>query len=139
MILLDTNVVSEPLRRMPEGRVITWIDAQSSETLFMATMTVAELRAGVALLPLGKRRAALREEIETRVLPMFIGRVLPFDMACTVAYAELVARTRAAGRPIETAAACIAAVAVANGLTVATCDTEPFLAAGVRVVDPWEA
>ncbi|MCB1814864.1 MAG: PIN domain-containing protein, partial [Candidatus Competibacteraceae bacterium] len=55
MILLDTNVISEPLRREPEPRVIQWIDAQLLETLYLSTITVAELRAGIALLPAGKR------------------------------------------------------------------------------------
>jgi predicted nucleic acid-binding protein len=66
MILLDTNVVSEPLRHVPEARVIEWIDAQALETLCLSAMTVAELRAGVALLPAGKRRTALRENLEKR-------------------------------------------------------------------------
>lgn len=59
MKLLDINVMSEPLRHAPESRVIEWIDAQAMETLFLSAITVAELRAGVALLPAGKRRAGL--------------------------------------------------------------------------------
>ena len=78
MILLDTNVVSEPLRAAPDARVIAWIDAQALETLFLSAITVAELRAGVALLPAGKRQTALLESLEKRVLPLFAGRVLPF-------------------------------------------------------------
>src|SRR5690606_34631086 len=120
MILLDTNVVSEPLRQAPEARVIEWIDAQPLETLYLSAMTVAELRAGVALLPAGKRRNNLHEFLEKRVLPSFAGRVLPFDLACTSAYAEVLATARKAGSGIETADACIAAVALANGFTVAT-------------------
>lgn len=139
MILLDTNVVSEPMRPSPEARVSDWIDAQPLETLYLSAMTVAELRAGVALLPTGKRRTALHEHIEKRVLPMFAGRVLPFDMACTKAYAELMARVRKAGNGIETADACIAAVALGNGFTVATRDTSPFQAAGLNVINPWNA
>lgn len=138
MILLDTNVVSEPLRHAPEARVIEWIDAQPLETLYLSAITVAELRAGVALLPAGKHRAALHENLEKRVLPIFVGRVLPFDTACTNAYAELLAKVRAAGRAVETADACIAAVAIANGFTVATRDTSPFQAAGLTVINPWE-
>lgn len=138
MILLDTNVVSEPLRHAPEARVIEWIDAQPLETLYLSAMTVAELRAGVALLPAGKRRAALHEHFEKRVLPMFVGRVLPFNLACTSAYAELLATVRKSGSGIETADACIAAIAVANGFTVATRDTSPFQAAGLTVINPWE-
>lgn len=138
MILLDTNVISEPLRPSPEARVSDWMDAQPLETLYLSALTVAELRAGVALMPTGKRRTALHEHIERRVLPMFAGRVLPFDMACTSAYAELMAKVRKAGSGIETADACIAAIALTNGFSVATRDTSPFLAAGLNVIYPWQ-
>lgn len=139
MILLDTNVVSEPLRRAPERRVIEWIDAQAMETLFLSAITVAELRAGVALLPAGKRRSGLQKDLEKRVLPLFAGRVLPFDSACTPAYAALMAKARAAGLAIATADGYIAAIAAANGLAVATRDAGPFEAAGAAVIDPWRA
>lgn len=137
MILLDTNVVSEPLRRAPEVSVIDWIDAQPMETLFLSAISVAELRAGVRLLPAGKRRTGLHENLEKRVLPLFAGRVLPFDLACTQAYAALISKARAAGLAIATADGYIAAIAAANGLAVATRDTGPFEAAGVAVIDPW--
>jgi predicted nucleic acid-binding protein len=138
MILLDTNVVSEPLRQAPDGRVIAWIDAQALETLFLSAITVAELRAGLALLPAGKRRSGLQEGLEKRVLPLFAGRVLPFDLGCTQAYAALTAKARAAGLAIASADGYIAAVAAAHGLTVASRDTGPFMAAGVAVVNPWQ-
>lgn len=138
MILLDTNVISEPQRREPNARVLDWIDAQALETLYLSTITVAELRAGIALMPAGKRRASLDENLEKRLLPMFANRVLSFDMACTKAYAELLAKSRAAGLAVETADALIAAVALANGFTVATRDTSPFEAAGLNVINPWE-
>ncbi len=139
MILLDTCVVSEPLRPAPEPRVIAWIDAQALETLFLSAVTVAELRAGVALLPAGRRRAGLQESLETRVLPLFAGRVLPFDLGCTPAYAELMAQARASGLAIASADGYIAAIAAANGLAVATRDTGPFEAAGAAVINPWQA
>jgi predicted nucleic acid-binding protein len=139
MILLDTNVISEPLRRAPELRVIAWIDAQPLETLFLSAITVAELRAGIALLPAGKRRTGLQESLEKRVLPLFAGRVLPFDITCTHSYAELMAKARAAGLPIASADGYIAAIAAANGLAVATRDTGPFVAAGAEVINPWLA
>lgn len=138
MILLDTNVVSEPLRHAPEPRVIEWIDAQPLETLFLSAITVAELRAGVALLPAGRRRAGLQESLEKQVLPLFVGRVLPFDLACTQAYAALLSKARAAGLAIATADGYIAAIAAANGLAVATRDTQPFVAAGATVINPWQ-
>ena len=139
MILLDTNVVSEPLRPSPDTRVIEWIDAQALETLFLSAITVAELRAGVALLPAGKRRAGLQESLETRVLPLFAGRVLAFDLGCTQAYAALMAKARASGFAIASADGYIAAIAAANGLAVASRDTGPFEAAGAAVINPWQA
>lgn len=139
MILLDTNVVSEPLRHAPEARVVEWIDAQPMETLFLSAITVAELRAGVALLPTGKRRSGLQENLEKRALPLFAGRVLPFDLACTQAYAALMAKARAAGLAVAMADGYIAAIAATNGFAVATRDTAPFEAAGVSVINPWQA
>ena len=139
MILLDTNVISETQRREPNARVLDWIDAQALETLYLSAITVAELRAGIALMPAGKRRDGLHENLEKRLLPMFANRVLSFDMACTKAYAELLAKSRDAGLAVETADAFIAAVALANGFAVATRDTTPFEAAGLNVINPWEA
>lgn len=139
MILLDTNVVSEPLRQAPVPRVIEWIDAQPLETLFLSAITVAELRAGVALLPAGKRRTLLQDSLEKRVLPLFAGRVLSFDLACTKAYAQLTAKARASGAAIAPADGYIAAIAAANGFAVATRDTQPFEAAGISVINPWQA
>lgn len=139
MILLDTNVISEPLRRDPESRVVEWIDAQPLETLYLSAITVAELRTGMALLPAGKRRASLQENLEERVLPLFVGRVLSFDLACTQAYADSMARARKAGLSIAAADGYIAAIAAANGFAVATRDTSPFEAVGTTVINPWQA
>ena len=142
MILLDTRVVSEPLRPAPDPRVVAWIDAQPMETLFLSAITMAELRAGVALLPAGKRRSGLQQNLEKRVLPLFAGRVLPFDLACTPAYAALIAKARNAGSAIAAAdgyIAAIAAIAATHGFTLATRDAGPFVAAGVAVINPWQA
>lgn len=138
MILLDTNVVSEPLRPEPNVRVINWLDAQPLETLYLSAMTVAELRAGVALMPAGQRRDKLNGYLEKSVLPPFAGRVLAFDLACTNSYAYVLATARRSGSGIGTADGLIAAVAAANGLIVATRDTSPFEAAGLIVINPWE-
>ena len=137
MILVDTNVISEPLRLAPEPRVIAWIDAQPIETLYLAAITVAELRFGVASLPTGKRRDSLYQSLERQVLPLFAGRVLPFDMAASLSYAESMAKARAAGLAIAAPDGYIAATAAANGMMVATRDTSPFEAAGVATINPW--
>ena len=137
MIMLDTNVISEPLRPAPESRVIEWIDAQAIETLFLSAITVAELRFGVALLPVGKRQNRLQIRLENEVLPLFTERVLPFDASVTKVYAELMAKARATGLAIGTADGYIAATAAANGMMIATRDVKPFAAAGIKVINLW--
>jgi toxin FitB len=139
VILLDTNVVSEPLRGSPNANVIAWIDAQAIETLRLSAISLAELRFGVAALPNGRRRDALRASLEQRVLPLFAGRILSFDAAASEHYAALRARARIDGRAIGLADGYIAATASAHGLMVATRDVAPFLAAGLKVINPWEA
>ena len=138
MILLDTNVISEPLRRVPEARVINWLDAQSLETLYLSVITVAELRFGVANLPVGKRRDELQISLENQILPLFSGRVRPFELDCTTAYAELMAKAKSAGLAIAAADGYIAAIATTNRFSVATRDVSPLQAAGVNVINPWD-
>lgn len=138
MILIDTNVISEPLRVAADPTVTAWIDAQNVETLFLAAISLAELRYGIAALPAGRRRDALHQQVEQRVVPLFRGRILPFDATASQAYALLRARARAAGQSIGTADGYIAATAAANGLTIATRDAAPFVAAGLTVIDPWQ-
>ena len=136
MILVDTNVVSEPLRSAPEQRVTEWLDAQALETLYLPAITVAELRFDVRALPEGKHRKRLGEDLEQQVLPMFACRVLAFDLGCSQAYAELMAAVRSAGRPLSVSDGNIAATAAANAMMVATRDTAPFEAAGLKTVNP---
>ena len=138
MIILDINLISEPLRPKPEARVLAWIDAQPLETLFLTAITTAELRAGIALLPAGKRRSRLQDSLDQTILPLFNGRTLPFDQTCAPAYATILAKTRKTGRTIATADAFIAAIALTQNFSVATRDTGPFKAAGVKVIDPWQ-
>ncbi|MEW4401875.1 type II toxin-antitoxin system VapC family toxin [Agrobacterium tumefaciens] len=137
MILLDTNVISEPWKPVPDEAVIAWLDAQAVETLFISAITIAELRFEIAAMPSGRRQTILRDRIEGEVLPHFSGRILSFDLATSQFYSELMARARASGKAIGTADGYIAATAVANGLTISTRDTSPFEAAGVKVINPW--
>ncbi len=137
MILLDTNVISEPLKLSGDAGVLAWIDAQLVETLFLSTISLAELHFGIAALPPGKRKDTLHTSLEQRILPLFAGRILPFDETASEAYALLRARARAQGQAIAPADGYIAAISVANGLIVATRDTSPFEAAGLTVINPW--
>lgn len=137
MILLDTNVISEPRKPVPDGAVIAWLDAQAIETLFLSAITIAELRFGIAAMPPGKRQTIFRDRLEGEVLPHFSGRVLSLDLATSQFYSEMMARVRVSGKAIGTADGYIAATAAANGLAVATRGTSPFEAAGLKVINPW--
>ena len=131
MILLDTNVVSEPLKPAGDVGVLNWLDAQTIETLYLSAISLAELRFGIAALAPGKRRDTLNASLEQRILP--------FDAAASEAYATLRALARAQGKAIAPADGYIAAIATVHGLTVATRDIGPFEAAGLPVINPWNA
>lgn len=139
MILIDTNVISELWKVGPNPDVLAWIDAQAVETLYLSAVTVAELRFGVATMPEGKRRSIYQDRLEREVLPAFAGRVLPFDLDASQAYADLMARSRAEGKAIGKADGYIAATAAARALMVATRDVARFQATGLDVINPWEA
>ncbi|RDJ25294.1 type II toxin-antitoxin system VapC family toxin [Bosea caraganae] len=139
MILLDTNVVSEPLKLAGDEAVLRWLDAQAVETLYLSTIGLAEMLFGVAALPEGRRRSDLRMRLDRDVIPLFDGRILSFDRRAAEAYAELRAKARLDGRAIAQTDGYIAAIAAAHGFAVATRDIGAFEAAGVRVINPWEA
>ncbi len=120
--------MSEPLRQNSDPRVIDWIDAQPLETLFLFSITVAELRMGVELLQPGRRRTTLRDSLERRVIPLFTGRVLALDLPCTAACARLMGAARKAGL----------AIGAANGLMVTSRDVKPHESAGIEVINPWK-
>jgi toxin FitB len=137
VIILDTNVVSEPLRPAPEPAVLAWLDAQEPATLCLTSITLAELLAGVAALPAGRRRAKLSQAINEQLLPLFEGRVLAFDMAAAHAFAQVQAGAQAAGNPISFADAANAAIASSHGYAVATRNVRDFEGTRVEVIDPW--
>jgi predicted nucleic acid-binding protein len=137
MIILDTNVISEPLRAQANAGVTAWLDAQDFEALYLTSVTLAELLTGVKILPLGQRRSALEARLTAVLLLFPPERVLPFDAAAARFFALLMARAKAAGQTIGFADGQIAAIAGVNGFAVATQDVGPFVAAGVAVVNPW--
>jgi len=138
MILVDTNVISEPLQALPNQQVISWIDSQPVETLYLSAISVAELRFGMMVLPEGKQKARLRQRFEQEILPVFEERVIAFDLGASDSYAHLMARARAQGQAISKADGYIAATAMRHGLMVATRDVAPFEAAELTVINPWD-
>jgi hypothetical protein len=138
MILLDTNVVSEVMKADPHPSVSGWLNAQGAETLFLSSITVAELMFGIGTLPEGKRKDRLTGTLEG-LLALFAARVLSFDTAAAWRYADLATKARAAGKGFPTPDGYIAAIAAAHGFAVASRDPSAFTAAGLTVIDPWIA
>ena len=138
MILLDTNVISEAMKPAPERAVRDWLDAQTAETLFLSSVTIAELSFGIAALSKGRRKDNLTAALEG-LLALFAARILPFDTAAAQRYGELAAKARIAGRGFPTPDGYIAAIAATQGFVVATRDASAFAAAGLKVINPWNA
>lgn len=136
MIVLDTNVLSEPLKAAPAEKVVDWLDNQSAETLYITAVTRAELWFGVLRLPNGKRKTALAAGVE-RVLELFHGHTLDFDSAAADTLAQIAADCEKKGKRALAPDAYIAACAAARGFAVATRNVSHFEHLGVRVIDPW--
>ena len=138
MILLDTNVVSEAMKPEPAPAVRRWLDEQAAETLFLSSVTIAELMFGIGALPKGKRKEKLVAACEG-VLGLFEGRILPFDTNAARGYGDLAVKARAAGKGFPTPDGYIAAIAASRDFAVASRDPSAFRAAGLAVIDPWTA
>jgi predicted nucleic acid-binding protein len=136
--ILDTNVVSEPMHPSPSPTVLAWWAQQQTDALFITSVTLAEILYGIALLPHGKRRAALLAGAERMFGKVLTGRILPFDEAAARAFPEIVIRRRAQGKPIADLDAQIAAIARSRNALLATRNTADFEGCGVRLVNPWQ-
>ena len=137
MILLDTNVVSELMRKSPDPGVEAWVASHPVVDLYFSAVGEAELRYGAAVMPMGRRRDTLVTDIESMLGAAFDGRILPFDSAAALAYAEVASARRAIGRPAPMADCQIAAIARSRGMVMATRNVRDFADMGVDVIDPW--
>ena len=138
MILLDTNVVSEAMKPESHPAVRAWLNDQAAETLYLSSVTLAELLFGIAALPAGKRKDKLAQTLDG-LMGLFRDRVLPFDVDAARHYAELAVTAKTGGRGFPTPDGYIAAIAASRRFVVASRDTAPFEASGVSVINPWEA
>jgi predicted nucleic acid-binding protein len=137
MIVLDTNVVSEAMKPEPHPAVRAWLNDQAAETLYLSSVTLAELLFGIGVLPTGKRKDMLAQVVDG-LMGLFRDRVLPFDIDAARRYAELAVLAKAGGRGFPTPDGYIAAIASSRGFIVASRDTAPYDAAGVSVINPWK-
>jgi predicted nucleic acid-binding protein len=138
MIVLDTCVISEPMKAKADPAVTAWLDRQVAETLYLTATNLSELLVGIELLPGGRRKRGMAEELRELIDRLFGERFLDFDREAAGAYSLLVSRAMAKGLAISVADGQIAAIAAVHGFAIATRDTAPFLAAVVPVINPWE-
>jgi toxin FitB len=138
VILLDTNVISELARNVPDPGVLSWLDSLEISDVATTAITAAELRYGVARLPDGQRKRDLTGVIGGILTEDFNGRILPFDESASVRYADIVVGRERIGRPIGVADAQIAAICRDLGATLGTRNTADFEETGIEVINPWD-
>ena len=138
MIVLDTNVISEAMKPEPHPAVRAWLNDQAAPTLYLSSVTLAELLFGIGVLPTGKRKDMLEQAL-AGLLGLFRDRVLPFDTDAAQRYAELAVTARLAGRGFPTPDGYIAAITASRGFIVASRDTAAYEAANITVINPWKA
>jgi toxin FitB len=137
MFVLDTNILSAMMAPSPAPEVAAFVSGQPADLLFTASICQAEILSGIAVMPEGRRRFNLEDAARAMFLEDFEGRVLPFDMEAAVAFAEIFAARRRAGRPPATVDLMIAAIASCHKASVVTRNANDFEACGVAIVNPW--
>src|ERR1700749_1453595 len=138
MIILDTNVISEFTRPVPSRQVMNWFQTENPANLSTTTITEAEILAGIALLPEGKRKTAILRETEA-MLGILAPRIFDFNRKAAHAYAFITIQRKASGLATTPADSQIAAIARVHGAAVATRNTADFTHCGIKVIDPWTA
>jgi predicted nucleic acid-binding protein len=138
VIILDTDVLSALMRDAPAAQVMKWLDRQPGESIWIASVTLFEIRFGLALLPKGRRRRALETSFTRLLEDDLENRVLDFDSAAANEAAALAAERRKAGRTVDMRDTQIAGITLARHGTLATRNVRHFRDLKVPVVDPWE-
>jgi predicted nucleic acid-binding protein len=139
MIILDTNVISESMRKLPEGVVMSWLDAQPAADLFTTAITKAEIFNGIDLMPSSKRSSALLVVAERILEGELAGRVLPFDHAAARWFAQIFVARKNRGKPIDPLDAQIAGIVRSHNATLATRNTRDFEDCGIHLINPWQS
>ena len=134
--LLDTNVLSELRRKLPDARVAHWFSQRPATTLYLSVLTLGEIRKGIEVLPDPARRLTLLDWLETRLPAFFAGRILPIDAAVADRWGRMAAQ---AGRPVPAIDSLLAATAEQHGLTLVTRNLRDVKGLAVQVINPWAA
>lgn len=137
MIILDTNIISEFMRELPDANVRQWISTQKPIHLGITTITIAEIQRGLMHLPMGKRRIRLTAGFTDFVTEAFSGRIFSFDEEAAYSYGETAAKCETSGFNTDAVDLMIAAIAKSQHAAIATRNVKDFSGCGVKIIDPW--
>lgn len=136
-VLIDTNVLSEVRRQVPDRKVLGWLDALDEDRAFISVASIAELRRGIALMDEGRRRAALAAWLAQDLPARFAGRILPIDPTIAERWGDLMAKARRSGFALSVMDGFFAATALTHELVLATRNTKDFASLDVPTFNPW--
>ena len=139
MILLDTNVLSGLMQRIPDQQLVEWLDDQAVESIWTTAITVFEVRMGLELLAPGRRRRGLEQAFDQLLAEHLEGRIQTFDQTAAMAAGTIAASRQRTGRTLEIRDLQIAGIATARRASVATRNVRHFDGLGLDVIDPWAA
>ncbi len=138
MIVVDTNVISEFMGTPPVPAVLQWLNAQDSITLYITSVSIAEIQLGLRIMPAGKRQQLLAQQFEQFLTVAFDTRILTFDAKAAKHYADCRGSRRKSGQPMSTLDAQIAGICRANGYALATRNTKDFKGCQIELINPFE-
>jgi predicted nucleic acid-binding protein len=138
MIILDTNVVSELMKPLPAQSLLTWLDQQESDTLYITSVTIGEIMYGLHALPSGKRRTSLEVAFKQVLSEAFMDRSFPFDDAAAMMYGKIMGSCKEKGRVMSVCDGQIASIASHRHARLATRNVKDFEACKITLVNPFE-
>ena len=138
MIILDTNVIAELMREVPDTKVASWIQGIDAQNLALTVIAIAEILRGIERLPKGKRRQRLEQSFKEFIQKGFNGRIFPFDEAAAYLYGGLAAFREKSGFSVDPVDLMIASIAKNLHASIATRNIKDFEGCGINLIDPWE-
>jgi len=137
--LLDTNIISELIKRKPEPKVTTWIDSTDENLMYLSVLTLGEIRKGIALVRDAARRVVLEAWLDSDLMLRFAERILSIDRAVAGRWGRLAAAAATAKSMLPVIDGLLAATALDQNLTLVTRNTKDITVTGVPVFNPWNS
>ena len=135
--LLDTNVISELVAKVPNPKVVDWVDALDPLDVYLSVVTIGEIRKGIEKMPDSDRKTKLHAWLADDLLFRFEDRILSLGIAEMLEWGIMVGRAERSGRSLSAIDSLIAALSLYNDCALVTRNVDDFAGLGVRVVNPW--